>query len=148
MIKSRTWHCKPTLVIAHSKQITSTCTSLGWITILSKLISKWIWIFSSTSILDEFLAMIASSWLLVAWYTSIFKHKTNTKVSSKNVPIEKCIQWFCSLTVWISGKRAAFKWSIYFNGNSWFVNLWHLKFILFIDSFPISPLYQPASHAN
>ena len=27
MIKSRTWHCKPTLVIAHSKQITSTCTS-------------------------------------------------------------------------------------------------------------------------
>ena len=33
---------------------------------LSKLISKWIWIFSSTSILDEFLAMIASSWLLVA----------------------------------------------------------------------------------
>ena len=40
--------------------------------------------------------------------------KTNTKVSSINVlSIKKCIQWFCSLTVWISEKRAAFNWSIF-----------------------------------
>ena len=36
----------------------------------------------------------------------------------------------------------------YFNGNSWSLDLWHLKFILFIDSFPISPVCQPASQAN
>ena len=73
--------------------------------------------------------------------------KTNTKVSSINVlSIKKCIQWFCSLTVWISEKELHLR-DQYFNGSLWSLNLWHLKFILFIDSFPISPVCQPASQA-
>ena len=74
--------------------------------------------------------------------------KTNTKVSSINVlSIKKCVQWFCSLTVWISEKERHLS-DQYFNGSLWSLNLWHLKFILFIDSFPISPVCQPASQAN
>ena len=56
--------------------------------------------------------------------------------------------------MWISEKKSCTNLSDqYFYGKVLMIklmtpNLWHLKFMLFIDSFPISPICQPASQAN
>ena len=118
---------------------------------LSKLISIWIWIFSSTglSILDEFLAIIASwsSWFLVAIPFNFQTQKLIQKWAAKMYQLKNAFNDF-AVSLCEFQKKELHWTDQYFNGNSWSLDLWHLKFILFIDSFPISPVYQPASHAN
>ena len=102
---------------------------------LSKLISKWIWIFSC--IWEEFLA-ISSFFRLFRGYTLSFcKTKINAKLRSINVQIKK----MHSSLVWISINI--------FNGNSWSNDSDFMKpNLIHIYSFSISPLFQTTSQAN
>ena len=80
---------------------------------LSTLISKWIWIFSSTSILSAFLAMIASSWFLVAIPFNFQTHKLIQKWAAKMFQLKMHSMILQSNCVNFRKKSCILIWSIF-----------------------------------
>ena len=80
---------------------------------LSTLISKWIWIFSSTSILSEFLAIIASSWFLVAIPFNFQTHKLIQKWAAKRFQLKMHSMILQSNCVNFRKKSCILIWSIF-----------------------------------